>query len=390
MTDQRLRSLARVIVVVLLATFSSPMVLVVPEEGLTLNFAVGFGLSGTIAALAAWLTVKVPRNTVTWLLLLSVSSALLAQAAADYVNAGARRSLPGVRLAFFIQSGVFWIGIVLLIVLFPLLFPTGRPPTSRWWSVAWVGLSGGAVQLVRAAYLAATLPLGALEDGETGVEWLDAAVTIGQGLVVAASAAALVSAIVRFVRSAGTERQQLKWMLLPLTFLTLFWIVESVRQETALSMVFLVAGAATLPVSIGVAVLKYRLYEIDRIISRTVTYTLVASVIAGVYAIPVVALPRLLGGTNESGIPQQAPDLVIAGATLAAAAVFNPLRRRTQRAVDRRFNRTRYHTEQEIDAYATRLADHVDLHTVTTDLQTVVARTLTPTTTSTWIRHHHT
>jgi hypothetical protein len=390
MTDQRLRSLARVIVVVLLATFSSPMVLVVPEEGLTLNFAVGFGLSGTIAALAAWLTVKVPRNTVTWLLLLSVSSALLAQAAADYVNASARRSLPGVRLAFFIQSGVFWIGIVLLIVLFPLLFPTGRPPTSRWWSVAWVGLSGGAVQLVRAAYLAATLPLGALEDGETGVEWLDAAVTIGQGLVVAASAAALVSAIVRFVRSAGTERQQLKWMLLPLTFLTLFWIVESVRQETALSMVFLVAGAATLPVSIGVAVLKYRLYEIDRIISRTVTYTLVASVIAGVYAIPVVALPRLLGGTNESGIPQQAPDLVIAGATLAAAAVFNPLRRRTQRAVDRRFNRTRYHTEQEIDAYATRLADHVDLHTVTTDLQTVVARTLTPTTTSTWIRHHHT
>ncbi|HEY5686276.1 MAG TPA: hypothetical protein VIY70_12955, partial [Acidimicrobiia bacterium] len=323
MTDQGLRSLARVIVVVLLATLASPMVLVVPEEGLTLNFAVGFGLSSTIAALAAWLTVKVPRNTVTWLLLLSVSSALLAQAAADYVNATARRSLPGVRLAFFIQSGVFWIGIVLLIVLFPLLFPTGRPPTSRWWSVAWVGLCGGAVQLVRAAYLAATLPLGALEDGETGVEWLDVAVTIGQGLVVAASAAALVSAIVRFVRSAGTERQQLKWMLLPLTFLTLFWIVESVRQETALSMVFLVAGAATLPVSIGVAVLKYRLYEIDRIISRTVTYTLVASVIAGVYAIPVVALPRLLGGTNEAGIPQQAPDLVIAGATLAAAAVFN-------------------------------------------------------------------
>ncbi|HEY5683763.1 MAG TPA: hypothetical protein VIY70_00165, partial [Acidimicrobiia bacterium] len=134
-------------------------------------------------------------------------------------------------------------------------------------------------------------------------------------------------------------------------------------------------------VSIGVAVLKYRLYEIDRIISRTVTYTLVAAAVAAIYLLPVLTLPRLLGESN---------DLVTAASTLAAAAAFNPLRRRTQRAVDRRFNRARYHTEQEIDAYATRLADQVDLHTVTTDLQAVVARTLTPTTTSTWIRHHQT
>jgi hypothetical protein len=135
------------------------------------------------------------------------------------------------------------------------------------------------------------------------------------------------------------------------------------------------------PLTLGVGLFRHHLYEIDRIISRTVTYTLVAAAVAAIYLLPVLTLPRLLGESN---------DLVTAASTLAAAAVFNPLRRRTQRAVDRRFNRARYHTEQEIDAYATRLADHVDLHTVTTDLQTVVARTLTPTTTSTWIRHHHT
>lgn len=211
------------------------------------------------------------------------------------------------------------------------------------------------------------------------------------GVAVLLAIPAIASAIIRFHRSTGVASQQLKWFVFAASVLILGTLLSYMwdLSETA-SDVGAVLFYSSVWVSIGVAVLKYRLYEIDRIISRTVTYTLVATVIAGVYAIPVVALPRLLGGTNEAGIPQQAPDLVIAASTLAAAAVFNPVRRRTQRAVDRHFNRARYHTEQELDAYATRLADQVDLDTVTTDLQTVVARTLTPTTTSTWVRHHQT
>jgi hypothetical protein len=189
--------------------------------------------------------------------------------------------------------------------------------------------------------------------------------------------------------STANDRTQARWaffmvgLLLVLAFVTFATLSADAPPPRWAVWVHLLAAlvGAISPLTLGVGLFRHHLYDLDGIISRTVTYTLVAAAVAAIYLLPVLTLPRLLDQSN---------DLITAASTLAAATVFNPARRRIQRAVDRRFNRAHYDAVQELDAYATRLADQVDLDTVTTDLQAVVARTLTPTTTSTWIRHHHT
>ncbi|NIS29573.1 MAG: hypothetical protein GWO04_06205 [Actinobacteria bacterium] len=126
-----------------------------------------------------------------------------------------------------------------------------------------------------------------------------------------------------------------------------------------------------------IALLRYRLYEIDRIVSRTVSYALVAAVVGLVYAVPVLLLPRVLGGSNQ---------LVVAVSTLGAAAVFNPVRRRIQRSVERRFDRSRYDAAREVEAFATRLRSGATLDAVRSDVDTVLRSTLGPNTAALWIR----
>ena len=261
-----------------------------------------------------------------------------------------------------------------LLTVFMLRVPNGdlRAPAWRW-------VERAAILAMAAVTSPAIRQMGPRSDVPYDVFFADGVMSPALGVLGLLAIVSLAGLILRYRSSVGEERLRLRWIMWALGIA----VVGSTALliDLALSQfvdLFLIVNAG---VSLGVAITKYRLYEIDRIISRTVTYTLVAAAVAAIYLLPILTLPRLLGESN---------DLVTAASTLAAAAVFNPLRRRTQRAVDRRFNRARYHTEQEIDAYATRLADHVDLHTVTTDLQAVVARTLTPTTTSTWIRHHQT
>ena len=176
-------------------------------------------------------------------------------------------------------------------------------------------------------------------------------------------------------RANGDRRQQLKWLMAGSTVAVAGFVISN--MVPALDPAAIAVGVGVvLPVCLGVAILKYRLYDIDRIISRTLAYAIVTGLLVGVYAGLVLLATRVLSVHTP---------VAVAAATLAAAALFNPLRRRVQQLVDRRFNRSRYDADQTVAAFAARLKDEVDLDSVRDDLAAVVQQTLEPTHLSVWI-----
>jgi hypothetical protein len=202
----------------------------------------------------------------------------------------------------------------------------------------------------------------------------------GLGLHAASAVAALVSLALRFRASRGVERQQLRWVaaggavavagLLP-TILVGLGIAPRVND------VIVYPAVLCVPVTVAVAVLRYRLWDLDRLVSRTITYTLVTGLLVLPYPLVVPAAGRLAAGTGSLGV---------AAATLAAAAAFAPLRRRVQELVDRRFNRRRYDAARTIEAFAARLRDQLDLDAMAGELLAVVEHTVQPTQASLWLR----
>ena len=187
------------------------------------------------------------------------------------------------------------------------------------------------------------------------------------------------SLVIRFRRSRGEERQQLKWFTYAARcYPCTCWQTSCLaRWETLL----LRSPILFLPVAAGIAILRYRLYDIDRLINRTLVYGLLTALLAGVYAGVVLVLGQAFGGVG--GDP---PSWVVAGATLAVAALFQPARRRIQAVVDRRFNRRKYDAAETIDAFGARLRDQVDLDTLSTELLAVVDQTMQPTRVLLWLR----
>jgi hypothetical protein len=193
----------------------------------------------------------------------------------------------------------------------------------------------------------------------------------------AVSAASLV---LRFRRSRGTERQQLRWLAVAAALAPV--VVLATAAAIATSNLVLAGWTiglylALLPLAIAAAIARYRLYDLDHIVSRTVAYGLLTLVLGGGYAVVVLGLGQLLPDSSS---------LVVAAATLAAAALFQPARRRVQRAVDRRFNRRRYDAARTVQAFSTRLRDQVDLDALHDELLAVVDQTMQPTRASLWLR----
>jgi hypothetical protein len=188
------------------------------------------------------------------------------------------------------------------------------------------------------------------------------------------------SLVVRFRRARGVERQQLRWVAVAAALLVVAAgaaLVGLAVGATAVVTWAISAWVAGLPLAIGAAVLRYRLYDLDRIISRTVAYGLLTLLLGGGYAAVVLGLGQLLGRDSS---------LVVAGATLAVAAAFQPARRRIQAVVDRRFNRRRHDAAGIIEGFGARLRDQVDLDTLTTELLGVVDQSMQPTQASLWLR----
>ena len=292
-------------------------------------------------------------------------------------------SLPGAAAVAWFGATWLWLATVGLTAIFlPLLFPTGHLPSPRWRPVAWA-----AGVLLVAVCLAAGANPGPLGAGRPAnpfplaAPWAEGLIdTVGLpvlGVLVLVAAASLV---VRFRRASGVERQQLKWFTYGATFLAVVLAFSAVSPslDDRIPDVVNNLSLAAIPLSIGIAILRYRLYDIDRIINRTVVYGLVTVVLGISYAVGVLLLGQLLGHDQ--------PSLTVAGVTLGVAALFQPVRRRIQVAVDRRFNRRRYDAAKTIEAFSTRLRDEVDLDALTGDLLDVVNQTMEPTTASLWLR----
>jgi hypothetical protein len=339
------------------------------------------GALGVLGFVLAW---RRPRNPLGWMFLAAAVFLTLSEDASFYTVADYRLHHGGLPLgwvAVLAQPG--WAPSIVLAGLAVLLFPDGALPSPRWRPVLWVYLAVAGLWMVSAEVVSVSAVAGhdVRVDPSGNLLWLGS--TTGPygwfGVVddvffpvlAACWLASVAAQAVSYRRSSGERRQQLKWLLTGA-------VVAGTGIGLSISGLSLVGTviALALPASMGVAIFRYRLYEIDRIVSRTLAYAIVTGLLVGIYAGLVLLATRILSVHTP---------VAVAASTLAAAALFNPLRRRVQRVVDRRFNRARYDAEQTIAAFAARLKDAVDLNSVRDDLGAVVNQALEPTHVSVWI-----
>jgi drug/metabolite transporter (DMT)-like permease len=292
-----------------------------------------------------------------------------------------------VALVLLLGWAMFLVSLLGLLPLLVLVFPSGRLPSRRWRPAPWL-VAGGLVLYLGLVVLQPG-PLGdGLPANPLGVGWAERLMEpIGPVLFLLFGLFVILvlgSLVLRFRRARGQERQQLKWLTYAAALLVVFpptlglvleridlWVLGAVAFTLVVSMI---------PAAIGVAVLKYRLYEIDRVINRTLVYGLLTVLLGAVYVAGVFGLGQLLNPiTGESA-------LAVAASTLAVAALFQPARRRIQAVVDRRFNRRKYDAARSVEAFATRLRDQVDLNMLSAELLAVVDQTMQPTRASLWLR----
>jgi hypothetical protein len=332
-----------------------------------------------------------PRHPVGWLLLGLGLPVALSGVATGYANYGLMArpgALPAADWAA-LYHGVSVLAALAALQFVLLLTPTGSLPSPRWrW---WAGVAAGSAVVALATSLVLPfdppyqaypnpLEIPALAGLLRPLSDLTWAVT-ALGLPVGAA-----SLLLRFRRARGVERQQLRWLVLAAalaaavlaaTLLALaVGLVGSTGDEVLLGWMSAVV-LGLMPLATGAAILRYRLYDLDRIVSRTVAYGLLTVLLGGGYAVVVLGLGQLLGRDST---------LVVAGATLAVAALFQPARRRVQGAVDRRFNRRRYDAARTIQGFSTRLREQVDLDALTAELLVVADQTMQPTRVSIWLR----
>jgi hypothetical protein len=344
--------------------------------------AVAFAVVGALVAS------RQPDNKVGWLLLaagLCTAVTSFGESYARYALITAPGSLPGGVYGPWVAVTLF--GMVAILAIFlPLYFPTGRLLSPRWRPILWAGigyllcavvgnnlqpgplewLPGAAAARNPVVYLPAAKPL------------LDVILALSAPCFLVGVGGAVAALVVRFRRARGIERQQLKWFtyaaaLAPLPFL-------AYEYAYSISQVLLALILPLVPISVGIAILRYRLYEIDRIINRTLVYGLLTAVLGLCYVAGSLVFVLVAGAGTDP------PSWLVAAATLAAAAVFRPARRRIQAVVDRRFNRRKYDAAKTIEAFSTRMRDQVDLDTLSAELLAVVDQTMQPTAASLWLR----
>jgi hypothetical protein len=341
-------------------------------------------LAGTGAIVAA----RRPHNPMGWLVgVAALCLAVLMLSDALYWHAAFGDPGPHdtAEVALWVENWAWIPALVALFSLVPLLFPTGAPPSPRWRFVGWVAVTTGIVTLLATAFSPGPLqntewvtnPLGL---GGLGLRTLAQASFV---IWLASALAAVVSLVVRFRRSRGIERQQLKWVtaagcLLVASFPVSGLLTDGVSEAAGWAcLLFALLGLA---VALSVALLRFRLYDIDVVINRTLVYGALSATLAGAYLGTVLVFQLVLSGVTKGS------GLAVAGSTLAVAALFRPARAGIQRAVNRRFYRRKYDAAQTLDRFGEQLRDEVDLGSLTGELRSVVTETMQPAHVSVWLR----
>ena len=357
---------------------------------------------GLYAGTGRLIASRLPGNAIGWLLCLiglSLAVTMLAEQYALYGVATAPGRVPAARLAGWLSGTMAFLTVEMLFFLV-MLFPDGRLPSRRWRPVLWVMfvvvvgsvaaqlqvgtyISGGLTNALDAAGVSYPNPVGFLPRHG----WFSVLIAVIFALALISGVLAVASVFVRRRGASAERRKQLAWLgyvgvmtvgwAAVLSLGGLFLPSGNSWIGTVIWSFLVLTPVAGIPLACVVAVLRYRLYEIDRLISRTVAYAIVTGLLIGVYAGLVLLATHVLPLRGS---------VAVAGSTLVAAAMFTPLRQRVQRMVDRRFNRTRYDAELMITAFAARLQDATDLDAVRADLTSTVHGALEPAHLSLWLR----
>ncbi len=351
----------------------------------------------TFPALGLLIVSRRPEHPVGWLF---CAAGLLAglyhfcSEYAIYALLAQSNSLPGGSVAVWLSTSL-WAPLNAVLVFVALLFPNGRLPSRRWRPFAW--LNGFVAVLGSAAGALLPEPVGGVVPVENplGIEGLESVGDLVRELIGAFSygvlgIVAVVSLFVRFHHADGVERQQIKWLAYAASLVVLGAILDygvhsatGVRWTLQAGVVLLVCGFVATPIAVSVAISRYRLYEIDTLINRTLVYGSLTAVLAVVYFGGVATTQAIFHALTGQ---EQQPQLTIVVSTLVIAALFNPLRRRIQSFIDRRFYRRKYDAAKTLEAFSTRLRDETDLEALSDDLVGVVRETMQPAHVSLWLR----
>ena len=356
------------------------------------DLAWGVAIPSLYAVLAALIINRQPGNRVGWLMLLVGLAAIIPTATILGTIPEPSIFTPGIWLLAAVDNWS-WVPLIFAIFLIPLHFPTGRPPTPRWRWVNWLAV-GMAVFFI--ALISLVTPLGPFDEswmlpnpvGFIPLEWVNGPFLIVWGIgLVTVVGASVVSLFVRFRRGSAVEREQIKWLLYAGAFLVVayaltFYLTSPDATSDAWGNLLLTVAILALPVAIAIAILRYRLYDIDVIIRKTLVYAALTVLLALVYFGSVILLQRVLG--TLTGIERS--PLAVVVSTLIIAALFTPLRRRIQDWIDRRFFRKKYDAQQVLAQFALTARDETDLDALTAELVRVVQETMQPEQVSVWLR----
>jgi len=350
------------------------------------GFICAFGAFGLVGALIVW---QRPGNTLGWVLAATGLLAAWGASADTYVDS-AYAANRGVDLLYLTSVWIslwYWFPLIGLTLVFtPLLFPDGRPPSPRWRFVVWgagctlalIGFLAAFRERVEFQGISMDNPLGmpGIEDPEKS--------TLGSvlfGFFILFLVLALVSVVVRYLRSGGAQRQQIKWLMLATALSALMVFFEEITGIEMDTEVPFAISIALFPLTIAVAIFRYRLYDIDVIINRALVYGALTASLALVYVGGVVGLQRLL-----SPLFGESNQFAVVVSTLAIAALFNPLRRRIQSFIDPRFYRRKYDARKTLERFGARLRQETDLDTLGGDLVSVVRESMQPEHVALWLR----